>query len=257
MDAPAIEVRGLHKSYGERVVLDGIDLAVPAGTILGYIGPNGSGKSTTVRVLCGLTQAWRGDVRVAGHDPREEPLAVKRAVGYVPENAVLYESLTVAEHLLFVGRMHALADELVMHRADELLAVFDLAGRLGDRISTLSKGMRQKLLVTSALLHAPPVLVVDEPLSGLDVHAAILMKDLLRGLAREGRTVFYCSHVMDVVQRVCDEIAILHQGRIAARGTYEELAERTREASLERVFAQLTGGEDTDGRVERALAALR
>jgi ABC-2 type transport system ATP-binding protein len=257
VDAPAIEARGLHKAYGERVVLDGIDFEVPAGKILGYIGPNGSGKSTTVRILCGLTPDYGGSVRVAGHDPREAPLAVKRAIGYVPENAVLYENLTVAEHLLFVGRMHALADELDMHRADELLAVFDLADRLGDRIATLSKGMRQKLLVTSALLHAPSVLVVDEPLSGLDVHAAILMKDLLRGLASEGRTVFYCSHVMDVVQRVCDEIAILHQGRIAARGTYEELAARTRETSLERVFAQLTGGEDSAERVDRALAALR
>jgi ABC-2 type transport system ATP-binding protein len=253
----AIELRGLRKTFGDRVVLDGIDLVVERGTILGYIGPNGAGKSTTVKILCGLLPSFDGEVRVLGLDPRADPLAVKRKIGYVPENAVLYELLTVAEFLLLVGRLHGLEDELVKRRATTFLEVFELADRLGARIQTLSKGMRQKVLLTSALLSDPEVVFLDEPLSGLDVNATILVKELIRALAGAGNTVFYCSHVMDVVERVCDRIAILDGGKLVAQGSFEELQAARGGGSLEQIFARLTSAGGQEERAGKLIAALK
>src|SRR5262245_6930312 len=252
----AIEARGLAKSYGSHAVLEGIDLAVERGQILGYIGPNGAGKTTTVKVLVGLTDDYQGDVRVAGFDPRTQALEIKRRVGYVPENAVLYEPLTIAEHLLFVGRLHGLADDAIQARADAFLGMFELDQRLNSRISTLSKGMRQKVLLTSALLHDPEIVFVDEPLSGLDVNSAILIKELLRGLADRGRTIFYCSHVMDVVERICDRIVIVDKGGIAAQGTFAELSASLAGGSLESIFARLTSAGDEAEKAKRVLDLL-
>ncbi|HTF88830.1 MAG TPA: ABC transporter ATP-binding protein [Planctomycetota bacterium] len=253
----AIELRGLRKSYGERSVLDGIDLVLARGSILGYIGPNGAGKSTTVKILCGLMPDFEGEVRVLGLDPRADPLAVKRKIGYVPENAVLYELLTVAEFLLLVGRLHGMADALVQRRASEFLRVFELEERLGARIQTLSKGMRQKVLLTSALLHDPELVVLDEPLSGLDVNATILVKELIRALAAAGKTVFYCSHVMDVVERVCDRIAILDGGKLVAQGSFEELQAARGGGSLEQIFSRLTSVGGQAEAAQRLIATLR
>jgi len=254
--SPAIELRGLRKSYLANEVLRGIDLTVERGTILGYIGPNGAGKSTTVKILVGLLGEYAGEVRVAGIDPARESVEVKRRVGYVPENAVLYDSLTLAEHLLFVGRLHGMADDAIRRRADVFLEVFELHTRLATRISTLSKGMRQKLLLTSALLHDPEVLFLDEPLSGLDVNAAMLVKDFMRRLAGEGRTIFYCSHVMDVVERVCDRIAIIDDGLVAAAGSFEELQAARGNKSLEKIFAELTSDGGDPQQIERLIDAL-
>lgn len=256
MGEPVVELRGLRKRFGERVVLDGIDLAVERGTILGYIGPNGAGKSTTVKILCGLTAEFEGEARVLGLDPRADPLAVKRKIGYVPENPVLYELLTVAEFLLLVGRLHGLEDELVKRRATAFLEVFELSERLGARIQTLSKGMRQKVLLTSALLHDPELVLLDEPLSGLDVNATILVKELIRALAGAGKTVFYCSHVMDVVERVCDRIAILDGGKLVAQGSFEELQSARGGGSLEQIFARLTSTGGQEEQAQRLIAAL-
>jgi len=257
MSAGGIEIRGLTKRYGSRTVIDGIDLVVEAGGVQGYIGPNGAGKSTTVKILCGLTPSYEGEVRVAGLDPRADPLAVKRVIGYVPENAALFEHLTVAEFLLLVGRLHGLDDELVKRRATSCLEVFELEDRLASRIQTLSKGMRQKVLLTSALLHDPAILFLDEPLSGLDVHATILFKEVIRELVRAGKTVFYCSHSMDVVERVCDRIAILDGGRIVAEGTFEELQAKRGGGSLEQIFSRLTGPGDQVEEARRLVASLQ
>ena len=253
---PAIRVAGLRTSFGTNEVLAGVDLEVAPGTILGYLGPNGAGKTTTVRILTALRSEWTGEVLVDGFDPSEQPLEVKARIGYVPENAALYGSLTLAEFLLFVGRLHGLPDETIRARAEVFLDVFELEARLGTRILTLSKGMRQKVLLTSALLHAPRILFLDEPLSGLDVASTVLVKTLLRQLADSGRTIFYCSHVMDVVERLCDRIAILHRGRIVAEGTPTELAESGRGETLESVFAELTRSSDSRAGVERIVEAL-
>ena len=256
-DTPLIEIHGLRKRYAAHEVLQGIDLEVRPGEILGYIGPNGSGKSTTIRILTGLLQQYEGEVRVLGLDPRADPLAVKRKIGYVPENAVLYELLTVAEFLLLVGRLHGLEEELVKRRAQAFLEVFELADRLGARIQTLSKGMRQKVLLTSALLSDPEVVFLDEPLSGLDVNATILVKELIRALAGAGKTVFYCSHVMDVVERVCDRIAILDGGKLVAQGSFEELQAARGGGSLEQIFARLTSAGGQAEAARRLVASMK
>ncbi len=214
----AIVLEGLGRSFGNKRVLQGIDLRVPQGQVFGYLGPNGAGKSTTVRILVGMLGGFEGRAVVAGHDVAREPKRVKQRIGYVPENATLYESLTVFEHLLLVGRLFGLDDDLITARGGAFLDAFDLTARLHSRIGSLSKGMRQKVVISSAMLHDPEILFLDEPLSGLDVHSTVLIKTLIRSLADTGRTIFYCSHMMDVVERVCDRIVILHGGAIAADG---------------------------------------
>jgi ABC-2 type transport system ATP-binding protein len=256
MEAPAIEISGLVKSFAGRRVLDGIDLSIARGTVQGYIGPNGAGKSTTVKILTGLQPDFVGEVRVAGLDPRRDALELKRRIGYVPENALLFEALTVAEFLLFVGRLREMEDRTTRARAEPFLEAFEIADRAGELISALSKGMRQKVLLTSALMHDPEVVFLDEPLSGLDVDATILVKELIHALARAGKTIFYCSHAMDVVERVCDRIAIVDEGRIVAAGTFEELQRERGGGTLERIFARLTSESDPAERVERLMARL-
>lgn len=253
---PAIDIRGLHKSFGTRKVLDGLELEVPRGVVFGYLGPNGAGKSTTVRTLMGMDPVFEGSALVCGLDVRVEPLEVKRRVGYVPENAVLYEVLSVAEHLTLVGRLFGLPEDTIGRRARALCIALELGERYHSPISSLSKGMRQKVLFAGALLHKPELLFLDEPLTGLDVASTLMVKELLRMLSERGTTVFYCSHVMDVVERVCDSIAILDGGQIAALGSFSELRERSGEAHLESIFAQLTGTDDGALRAERVLDAL-
>ncbi|MFT7464255.1 MAG: ABC-2 type transport system ATP-binding protein [Pseudohongiellaceae bacterium] len=249
--APSLAIAGLKFGYGDVPVLQGIDLEVPAGTVFGYIGPNGAGKSTTVRILVGIQQGFRGTVKIDGIDVAEDPIGVKERVGYVPESAALYEVLSVHEQLRFVGRLRGMDDDVIDERARELLTLFELHDRLDARISSLSKGMRQKVLFSSALLHKPQMLVLDEPLSGLDVGSTMLVKELLAALASTGVTVFYCSHMMDVVERVCDRIAVLDGGRIVADGTFDELSRDAEGGSLERVFAELTGAGDARARVDQ------
>lgn len=253
---PAVDLQGITKRFGDRLVLDDLSLSVPRGMVFGYLGPNGAGKSTTVRTLMGMDPAFEGTARVCGVDVRAEPIEVKRRVGYVPENAVLYEVLTIAEHLTLVGRLFGLPETTIGNRAQALVSALELGPRYHSPISSLSKGMRQKVLFAGALLHRPELLFLDEPLTGLDVASTLMVKELLRLLSAKGTTVFYCSHVMDVVERVCDRIAILDGGRIAVDGSFEELRERSGEAHLESIFAQLTGTDDGAKRAERVLDAL-
>lgn len=254
--APVVELRGLRHAYGSKVVLDGIDLLVAPGQIVGYLGGNGAGKSTTIKILLGLVRGFHGEARVLGLDPRTHPTEIRALVGYVAENALLYEQLSIAEHLLFVGRLHGLDDALIARRATAMLETFELLERLDARIATLSKGMRQKVLLTSALLHAPKVLFVDEPLSGLDANAQVLVKSLFRGLADRGATIFYSSHVLDVVQKICDRIVILDGGRIAAQGTFAELSSARGDANLERIFVEVTSTGDEEERARKLFEAL-
>ncbi len=256
MSSPAIEVRGLRKSYGTKLALAGVDLTVEPGTVQGYIGANGAGKTTTVRILIGLLEGFEGEARVAGFDPRTEQVEVKRRIGYVPENAALFDTMTVAEYLLLVGRLHDLDDSVIIDRCTEILDALDLTSRLVSRVSSLSKGMRQKLLFCAALVHDPEVLFLDEPLTGLDVNASMLIKELIRELADRGRTIFYCSHVLDVVERVCDRIAIVDEGKLVAEGTFAELVDQRGIGSLEGILASLTDGGGEEDKARRILAAL-
>ncbi len=254
----SILIRGLQKSYGKNHVIRGIDLEVAPGQVFGYIGPNGAGKSTTVKILVGMLHDFEGTAKVAGIDVRKDPIEVKRRIGYVPESAELYDELTIHEHMLLVGRLQGLEDELVTARAESILEQFELGARLHSRIGSLSKGMRQKVMFTAALLHDPEILFLDEPLSGLDVHSTVLVKELVSALAQDGKTVFYCSHMMDVVERVCDRIAILSDGLLVAEGTFADLTSQSHEGgTLERIFLELTSDHDATDSAQSILDAVR
>ena len=239
--APIITIRNLTMSYGEKAVLRGINLDVVPGQVLGYIGPNGAGKTTTVKILIGMLTGFDGEVTVCGYNVATKPLEVKRRIGYVPESAALYDALTPMEYLRFIGRLYGLGEAETQRRAKEMLDLLGLAEEVDNRMSTFSKGMRQKVLIIAGMIHNPDVLFFDEPLSGLDANAVVTVKEIISRLARQGKTIFYCSHVMDVVERVCDRIIIISGGNIIADGSFEQLQATNADASLEHIFTQLTG----------------
>jgi len=247
---PAIVLEQLRKSFEDKEVLKGIDLAVSPGQVLGYIGPNGAGKTTTVKILIGMLDGFTGNARVCGLDVARDPLEVKRRVGYVPEAGALYEALTPMEFLSLIGRLFDIQPAPLERKAVELLRIFDLQDRRNERMTTFSKGMKQKVLIIAGLIHNPEVIFLDEPLCGLDANSAVVVKELVASLAAAGRTVFYCSHMMDIVERVCHRIVIVDEGRIVADGTFESLQSGVKEASLERIFTQLTsaGGQEQAAR---------
>ncbi|WP_257670846.1 ABC transporter ATP-binding protein [Parapedobacter tibetensis] len=252
---PIISISRLEKWYDSKQILKGIDLDIYPGQIIGYIGPNGAGKSTTVKILCGLISDFRGDVTVAGIDIRQDTLAVKAKIGYVPENAELYDVLTPMEYLDFMGKLYSMDEETTRRRAGLLLHGFGLGEHRDSRMDTFSKGMRQKVLLISGIIHNPTVIVLDEPLSGLDANAVIMVKELIALLAKEGKTIFYCSHMMDVVEKISDRILLINEGAIVADGTFESLKNEHGE-TLERVFARLTGRTDSNLDASHILSAL-
>ena len=224
MSEQAIEIDGLTRDYGERRALDGVTLSIGRGEIFGYLGPNGAGKTTTLRILAGTLRPTAGDVRVLGSSVVAEPLAVKSSLGYVPESGAVFERLTPREFLEFGGRIRGLAADETMARAEALARRFELTSELDRRLGELSKGTKQKTCWCAALLHEPPVLVLDEPLSGLDVESVARIKELLAELAASGVTVFYSSHLVDLVERLCHRVAVIHRGRLRAVGTPQEVA---------------------------------
>lgn len=240
---PIISIRNLRKNYGTNEVLKGIDLDIERGKVIGYIGPNGAGKSTTVRILIGLDADFQGTVEVNGINVKEDPLAVKKLIGYVPEHASLYDVLTPMEFLSMLGKLHHLSEEVIIERATKMLNFFGLKDQHNQRMETFSKGMRQKVLLISGLLHNPQIIFFDEPLAGLDANSVILVKEIIAQLAAEGKTIFYCSHIMDTVEKVSDRIILINQGKIAADGTFEELKEQGGE-TLEKIFSELTNSQN-------------
>ena len=243
---PIISIRDLKKSYGEKQVLKGIDLDVFPGQIIGYIGPNGAGKSTTVKILIGLLGDFEGEVTILGRKLREETLAIKSLIGYVPENAEIYDVLTPMEYLSFIGKLYQMEEGVIAERATRMLAAFGLLENKDQRMDTFSKGMRQKVLITSGLLHDPQIVVLDEPLSGLDANAVIMVKEIRALLKKEGKTIFYCSHMMDVVEKVSDRIVLINEGSIVADGTFAQLKQSEGD-TLEKIFAHLTGDQNLTG----------
>lgn len=256
MSGAAIHASGLTRRFGDTTALHGLDLEVAPGTVFGYIGPNGSGKTTTVRILTGLLPADGGSARVAGVDPAADPRHVKRLVGYVPEHVALYDGLTAREHLRLVGRLRRLDDAVIARRSEALLDVLALADRGDDRIGGYSKGMRQKVGLAAALLHGPRVLFLDEPLTGLDLSSTLVVKAIVRAVADAGGTVFYCSHMLDVVERTCDRVAVLREGRVVADAAPSRLMEGGGD-TLEGVVRTLTGGGVAPGRVAALVRELQ
>lgn len=241
--SPIISIRNLYKNYGNKQVLKGIDLDIYPGQIIGYIGPNGAGKSTTVKILCGLISDYEGTVTVKGMDLKEEPIKVKSITGYIPELAELYEVLTPAEFLGFIGQLHDMPHALIDERITGILAAFGMEGNIHQRMDSFSKGMKQKVLIASGIIHNPEIIILDEPLSGLDANSVIIVKELISNLAREGKTIFYCSHMMDIVEKVSDRIVLINEGQVIANGSFEELQQQRGNNSLEKIFSELTATE--------------
>lgn len=254
--ANALEVDGISKTFGTIRALSNVRFSVPAGQIIGLLGPNGAGKSTTMKAVLGLVRPESGSIRVLGRDVRSDPVGVKREVGYVPESPALYEFLTGAEYLDFVADMYGLDPTTRRARIQPFLDGLELGGRENALISGYSQGMRQKIALIAGLLHHPRLLVLDEPLNGLDPRAARLVKDVLRNRAtRDGVGVLFSTHVLEIAQAICDRLVILHHGAVLASGTVESLRERAGLAGsdLEEVFLALTGTGDL-GDVAAALA---
>lgn len=251
-----VTIRNLRKKYGQNQVLHGINLEIPSGQIIGYIGPNGAGKSTTVKILCGLISEFQGDVSIFGMDLRTQTMEIKKKVGYIPENASLYESLTPLEFMEFIGEMRGIASEQTRQKAENLMNIFEMKSNMNQRISTFSKGMRQKVLICSALIHNPELIFMDEPLSGLDANSVIMVKEMLTHLAREGKTIFYSSHIMDVVEKISDRIVLIDQGKVIADGPFGELNEMTNDENLEKLFTRLTGNTNHSEKAEAFINAF-
>jgi ABC-2 type transport system ATP-binding protein len=249
MENSQIIIRNLFKSYGRgpnrNEVLKGINLEINPGQIIGYIGPNGAGKSTTVKILCGILSDFEGDITVFGKDLRKESLEIKKRIGYVPETGALYDLLTPLEYLNFIGTLYGISKIKLDSRISNLLAFFGMEAHINQRMDTFSKGMKQKILITAGIINNPDILFLDEPLSGLDANAVLLVKDLLIRLAKDGKTVFYSSHLMDIVEKISDRIILINNGIVVADGSFDEL--KTEKAgTLEKLFAQLTGGKEND-----------
>ena len=253
----SIRVQDLHFTYGNAEVIHGLTFSVRRGEVTGLLGPNGAGKSTTLRVLIGILEASRGSVEVEGFSLPEHAFEVKQRIGYVPESAELYDTLTAQEFLELAGRLHDLDEDLLQDRIEAMLDGLGLLDERLQRLNTYSKGMRQKVLLASALLHDPAVVVLDEPLSGLDADTAVLVKRLLSVLAAKGRTVLYSSHVLEVVERVCARVLILDHGKLIADGSPADLMTSTHEHTLEDVFRRVTQADDVEPRVDRILGGLR
>jgi ABC-2 type transport system ATP-binding protein len=237
-----IELRGLTKRYGNFTAVDGVDLTVPAGEIFGFLGPNGAGKTTTLRMIAGILQPSAGTVTIGGVSLADDPMEAKSKLGFIPDRPFIYEKLTGSEFLSFVAGLYGLEGEEIERRSAELLGLFDL-DEWGDQlVESYSHGMRQKLIIASAFVHRPEVIVVDEPMVGLDPKAARILKDLFREFVKRGHTIMMSTHTLEVAESLCDRIAIIQSGKIRALGTLDELRQSYKsDTKLEEIFLALTG----------------
>ncbi len=241
----AIETRNLRKVYGAKAAVAGLDLEVPQGCFYGFLGPNGAGKTTTIKMLMGVAQPTSGEIFLLGEpirpDQPDAGLRARQRIGLVPDETLLFDNLTGAEYLEFVGRLYGLPRPQAAERTRELLDFFELAAANRKLISEYSKGMRKRVAMAAALIHRPQLFLMDEPFEGVDAVGARLMKDLLLDLVRGGATIFLTSHVLEVVERLCDRIAIIHEGRLVAEGTLAELREGSESTTLEDLFVKTVG----------------
>lgn len=238
---PVISIKDLKMSYGSKEVLRGINLEIPRGQIIGYIGPNGAGKSTTVKIMLGILQEYQGEVRILGEDISSGSVEYKKKIGYVPETAEIYDSLSAQEYLTFIGELYGLDFETADQKARKLMDLFGIEDAYPTRISSFSKGMKQKVLIIASLIHNPDIVFFDEPLSGLDANSVMVVKEIMTELSNQGKTIFYSSHIMEVVEKISDRIIMISGGTIVADGTFDELKRQCSQGSLEDIFNQLSG----------------
>jgi ABC-2 type transport system ATP-binding protein len=237
-----IEIASLTKRYGTFTAVRSLDLVVPAGELFGFLGPNGAGKTTTMRMIAGILQPTAGSIRIAGHDLLADPQRAKKALGFIPDRPFIYEKLTGIEFLRFSAGLYGEAGADVERRAHELLALFDLDPWRDELVESYSHGMRQKLIIASAFVHRPAVIVVDEPMVGLDPKSAKILKDLFREYTRRGHTVMMSTHTLEIAEGMCDRIGIMQRGELVACGTMDEIRASTgTDDDLEQIFLRLTG----------------
>lgn len=242
----SLEIRNLTKRYRGSIVVDHVTFTLQGGIVTGYLGPNGSGKSTTVKMLTGLVEPTSGDILMEGTNIRRDFDAFKQRLGYVPEDAHIYPSLTAMEYLQLVGRLRGMPESLLIRRAADLLKLFGLHLRRHSPLAAYSKGMRQRVLISAALLHDPDVLIFDEPLAGLDVSSILLFKSLVSELATRGKIILYISHVLEIVERICGKVIIIYKGKIMAEERVSQLRSVMNLPSLEAVFNQLVEQQDVE-----------
>ncbi|HYG21322.1 MAG TPA: ABC transporter ATP-binding protein [Verrucomicrobiae bacterium] len=247
-----ITLKNLTKRFGSQVAVQSLTFDIPAGQIVGFLGPNGAGKSTTLKMLTGMLEPSEGSATICGFDLGASPIEVKRRVGFVPESGAVFESLTGLEYLEMVAALYGIPHAAARERIQQFIAFFDLSFEtLTDKLlGAYSKGMRRKVVITSALLHNPPVVFFDEPLDGLDANAAVGFKALIQTLAREGKTIVYSSHILDVVERVCHRVIIIDKGRLLLDGAPDALVASHNSGTLERLFTRLTGGTELEQRAQ-------
>jgi len=252
-----LDVRGLTKKYRNRAVVDHVSFSVFPGQVTGYLGPNGSGKSTTVKMLAGLLQPTSGQILWNGSEIRQDLIGFKRRLGYVPEEAFVYPHLTGLEYLQLIGRLRQLPEDRVDRKAGELLRLLWLHEHRYTPISAYSKGMKQRVLIASALLHDPDLLILDEPLSGLDITSALLLHELIAELARIGKTILYISHVLEVTEKVCSRVVMLYRGQVVANDEVGRLRDLMHLPNLEEIFRQLAKEEDVGATARQIAAVIR
>ncbi len=241
-----IQTKNLSRDFGSLAAVQDLNLEVKAGELFGFLGPNGAGKTTTIRIFVGLLRPTSGTAIIDGHDVVQDSMAARRAVGYLAQTPLLYEKLTGLEFMRFIGGLHGLSDEVIDSRTDQLMSMLNLSEKADQTIESYSGGMRHKIGLCSALLHEPKVLILDEPLAGLDPYSARRVKDMMRDYCHNGSTVFMSTHVLEIAERVCDRVGILNRGQLIAVGTIDALRHRAQSASdttLEDLFLQLTGGD--------------
>lgn len=252
-----LDLRDVSKTYRSIPAVENVSFTLREGEVLGYLGPNGSGKSTTVKMVIGLIEPTRGKIFFEGRDIREDIAAYRAQLGYVPEEAQVYTHLSGLEYLQLVGRLRGMPEGLIERKAGDLLALLGLKGAEFSPMSSYSKGMKQRVLIAAAILHDPKLIVFDEPLSGLDAISARLFKDLLSLLSKQGKAVLYISHVLEVVERVCDRVIVLSKGRMVADAAPAELTKLMKLSSLESVFAQLVEQTETERMAQQVVDVMK
>ena len=240
-----LEVKGLSKRYSNITAVDDVSFRIEPGVVCGYLGPNGSGKTTTVKMLTGLLEPSSGHIVFDGRDIRTDLIGYRKRLGYVPEEPHLYPYLSGKEYLELVGRLRSIPERLLATKAEGLLELFRLGPHRYAPISSYSKGMKQKILLCAALLHDPEVLIFDEPMSGLDVTSVLVFRDVVKSLAAEGKIILFTSHILEVTEKVCSTVMILHRGRVVANDRVERLRDLLKLPSLEQIFRELVVPEDT------------
>jgi len=241
-----LELKGVTKKFNVLPAVNNVSFTVKPGEILGYLGPNGAGKTTTIKMLTGLLEPTSGSMFYEGKNIRNNLYEYKKKIGYVPEEPEIYPHLSAYDYLLMVGRLRQIPEKALKKKIEQFMKLFSLSLDMHSSISSYSKGMIQKVLLSSSLLHNPDILFLDEPLSGLDVETSLIIKDLVGKLREEGKIIFYCSHILEVVEKICSRVIIIHKGKIVADDSVDNLRNLMKLPSLEQIFGQLVFQEDTE-----------